>query len=499
MDVVDTRTLAPDESLSSALGLRHTIPTALADLVDNSVDAGARHVLIRFVSEGTRIVAMRVIDDGAGMDGDTIEAAMTYGRRREYASGDLGHFGVGMKAASLSQARMLRVWSRATGQLAQGRMIDTTDGQGRHTVSVLDSAQVAQQLDDTAPRFPFTTGTIVEWRGIKSFLMSADRDEQVSWLEQTINDVRSHLGVVFHRLIDAERVSITVDVYDTEAGRAGAPRTVNALDPFRYPYPGDTQYPRPLTLSLSGSLATAMAHLWPARSNAPEFRLHGIPGREHQGLYVYRHDRLLQAGGWNGVVRGRPDYGLARIAIDLDAQLMRHFTINPEKSEVTLDATASAALDQAVFADGDGNFQSYLADAESVMRSARKRQPRPISVVEPASGLPEDVLDSFSDALEFTVADDPVSIGWRSLARDKFFEVNLETRTLWLNARFRRDLLGRRSLDPTDAPVLKSLLFLLTSEMFEGVRHSARQKDKMQAWQEVLLSAMTADKGRVAT
>ncbi|MFE4503882.1 ATP-binding protein [Rhodococcus sp. NPDC056743] len=496
VSTVGAKALSADESLAGAVGLHHTITTALADLVDNSLDAGAAHVLIRFVQDGTRIVSMMLIDDGRGMDAATIDAAMTYGRRRDYGAADLGHFGVGMKAASLSQARVLRVWSRRSGNPTQGREINS--GQGRQAVSVIEEAEAAAFFDAVTPRFPFDSGTIVEWRGITTFLMSANEDEQTSWLEQTINDVRSHLGVVFHRLIESGRVALTVDVFDLEAGRAGALRSVGALDPFSYPRTGSPNYPQQLSASVDGSVLVANAHIWPARSNAPEFRLSGAPGRDQQGLYFYRHDRLLQIGGWNGIVRGRPDYGLARVAVDLDDNVLQHITINPEKSGVTLDATAAAALDGAVFSGGTGNFRSYLDDAENSVRAARSHQPRPISVVEPSSGLPEDVLDSFSDAFEFTVGADPVAIGWRALARDQFFEVDLKTRTLWINARFRRDLLGHRSLDTTDASVLKSLIYLLVGEMFEGIRISARQKEKMQAWQEVLISAMAAHREQVA-
>ncbi len=106
---------------------------------------------------------------------------------------------------------------------------------------------------------------------------------------------------------------------------------------------------------------------------------------------------------------------MARIAVDLNDSLLQHITINPEKSGVTLDATASAAVDGgAVFTDGNGGFRSYLTDAERVVRAARSSAPRPISVIEPASGFPEDVLDSFSDAFEFSVGDDPVAVGWRA-------------------------------------------------------------------------------------
>lgn len=39
--IVGTKILAADESLAGAIGLHHTIATALADLIDNSLDAEA--------------------------------------------------------------------------------------------------------------------------------------------------------------------------------------------------------------------------------------------------------------------------------------------------------------------------------------------------------------------------------------------------------------------------------------------------------------------------
>ena len=80
-----TETTRSAVAVTRALGLHHTLPTALADLIDNSVDAGAKHVLIRFVQTGTRINALRIVDDGAGMNAETLDSAMQYGRTRSYA------------------------------------------------------------------------------------------------------------------------------------------------------------------------------------------------------------------------------------------------------------------------------------------------------------------------------------------------------------------------------------------------------------------------------
>ena len=67
-----------DVAVQRALGLHHTLVTAIADLVDNSVDAGARNVVIRFLNTGHATVGLRVIDNGAGMDDVSIDAAMRY-------------------------------------------------------------------------------------------------------------------------------------------------------------------------------------------------------------------------------------------------------------------------------------------------------------------------------------------------------------------------------------------------------------------------------------
>ena len=112
------------------LGRNHSLPTALADLVDNSIDAHATHVLIRSVRQDGRLRAPYVVDNGDGIRPGSIDDAMTVGSRREYAATDLGRFGLGMKAASFSQARSMTVLSKVPGDQAVGRrwLLKTTSG-----------------------------------------------------------------------------------------------------------------------------------------------------------------------------------------------------------------------------------------------------------------------------------------------------------------------------------------------------------------------------------
>ncbi|MFT4041688.1 MAG: ATP-binding protein [Gordonia sp. (in: high G+C Gram-positive bacteria)] len=468
-------------AVSRALGLHHTLVTAIADLVDNCIDAGARHVLIRFVQSGRLIQGVQIVDDGHGMTRATMESAVLYGVGRLHDDRDHGHFGVGMKAASFSQANELAVYSHGAGSDSAACRLSVT---GRHDAPVVEwlPTGVAEDvLAEMKPRFPFTSGTIVEWRGVRTFPLSASTDEQVEWLETAINDVQVWLGLVFHRLLDAG-LTITIDVFDAAVSRPGAPRLVRAIDPFGYRRSGAVGYPRVVELGIGMSMTL---HVWPARAGGLEFKIGGSPGREAQGFFVYRNDRLLNCGGWLGVLRPRPEWALARVEIDLNQVLSDHVTINPEKAGVVFDATITAALYEVLTA-------GYLEDAARVLKVARRGEHKPITVVEPGAGLPDEVADEFADTFTFSETADPVDIGWRVLKADQFFDVDLDNRALWINSRYRRRLGGRKQSD-VEVPLLRTLVFLLTQDMFDVVRHSARQSEQIAAWQRVLIAAMVAE------
>src|SRR4051812_9007003 len=103
-------TVVPSASrlMASLRDMGYSVEAAIADLVDNSIDAGARHVHIdaRFAGEDSSIT---ITDDGCGMTRSGLEEAMRYGSRREYTAQALGRYGLGLKTASLSQCRRLTV------------------------------------------------------------------------------------------------------------------------------------------------------------------------------------------------------------------------------------------------------------------------------------------------------------------------------------------------------------------------------------------------------
>ena len=110
-EVVQPNAAAMIESLR-ALG--YSTKTAVADLIDNSIYAGAPNVWVNLFWDGVDSY-VAICDDGGGMNAAVLRNAMRPGSRNPLEkrdARDLGRFGLGLKSASFSQCRRLTVASK---------------------------------------------------------------------------------------------------------------------------------------------------------------------------------------------------------------------------------------------------------------------------------------------------------------------------------------------------------------------------------------------------
>ena len=98
--------------MESLRDIGYDLAAAVADLVDNSIDADASSVAVDIGHDGNG-AWLRIADDGGGTE-SRLDEAMRYGSTRSYGATDLGRFGLGLKTASLSQCRRLTVATRST-------------------------------------------------------------------------------------------------------------------------------------------------------------------------------------------------------------------------------------------------------------------------------------------------------------------------------------------------------------------------------------------------
>ena len=93
----------------------HTMPSAVADLVDNSISADATKIAITFGRpDGGHGRWLTIADNGNGMSAATLAEAMRIGSASEYEENALGKYGYGLKGASWSQAKVFTVVTKAT-------------------------------------------------------------------------------------------------------------------------------------------------------------------------------------------------------------------------------------------------------------------------------------------------------------------------------------------------------------------------------------------------
>lgn len=97
-------------SLSASMrDLGYSLEAAVADLIDNSISAGAIHIDIICDANGPQSL-LAILDDGKSMTADELLKAMRHGAvnpRQQRSPRDLGRFGLGLKTASFSQCRSL--------------------------------------------------------------------------------------------------------------------------------------------------------------------------------------------------------------------------------------------------------------------------------------------------------------------------------------------------------------------------------------------------------
>ena len=94
---------------------------ALAEVIDNSVEAGATAIEIFGLSDRDErtnrfaLSELAVLDNGEGMDSTTLRGCLCYGSGTRSERRGIGRFGVGLPNASMSQARFVDVWSWQSG------------------------------------------------------------------------------------------------------------------------------------------------------------------------------------------------------------------------------------------------------------------------------------------------------------------------------------------------------------------------------------------------
>ncbi|WP_298236590.1 ATP-binding protein [uncultured Azohydromonas sp.] len=339
----------PSRLVKMLAAVGHTMPSAVADLVDNAINAEATEIAITFGRpDGGHGRWLGIADNGHGMDQAKLAEAMRIGGLSDYSGNSLGKYGFGLKGASWSQAKVFTVVTRREGGPVHHLTWDVDDMDG--WVAKSDPLEPWER-DVTAPG---SHGTVVLWRNMRPpQAMPTSRGVDPHTAEVML--LERHLALVFHRFIEGKA-----------AGRKPVRITINgnpvqANNPFGHPLavPYDAKPVRIPTEKEDGRVMV-QAYLLPSEDEIGEYHkaegpeavrraldLIGLHGKrnETQGVFIYRHDRLIKWGGWHQMWETNDEKTkLARVIVDFDQVLDDAFSINISKQIVQLPQQLQAEI-----------------------------------------------------------------------------------------------------------------------------------------------------------
>ncbi|TAK35037.1 MAG: ATP-binding protein [Saprospiraceae bacterium] len=307
--------------IESFRAIGYSPETALADLIDNSISAGAKNVRIEFIWAG-RNSWLTIIDDGWGMAEDEIIDALRPGSKDPdhiRLPSDLGRFGLGLKTASFSQCGRLTVISKKAGSPASHWTwdLDFVRQSGKWEVF---QDEIHTNFYEKIPE----TGTIVLWENMDRLAGNADEEDEESHQNflKIGESFRKHLEMVFHRYIESGKINLLFNG-----------RKISAWNPFM---PGKLPTQVFSEEPLQNGAVILKGYVLPHKSKISEEEYKAGEGPKgwnaQQGFYIYRNERLLVAGDWLGMFRIEEHYKLARIMVDISNLLDKDWQLDIKKS-----------------------------------------------------------------------------------------------------------------------------------------------------------------------
>lgn len=312
--------------MMSMRALGYSVEASIADLVDNSIAAEAETIGIEFAATPEPYLA--VIDDGFGMDRQTLIEAMRFGSadpRIERHGNDLGRFGLGLKTASLAQCRKVTVLTIHEGELNAAEWdLDECEKRGTWWLSCPDPDLAAPE--HAARLRTEGKGTVVLWRELDRLIPEPTVRSEAA-LDDALSGVPDHLGFTFHRFTDSrgpKPLRIAVNNRD-----------VPQFDPFLEGHPrGQKLHAESFTIDGHKVEVTPFVLPFPSRLSDAELQKAG--GRESvkggHGFYIYRGNRLVVPGGWFRIVPSDELVRLARVKVDVPTQLDHLWKVDIRKT-----------------------------------------------------------------------------------------------------------------------------------------------------------------------
>lgn len=335
----------PEYLIKSIAEQGYSLETSLADLMDNSISAKADkiEVLIDTDSEPFKLF---LADNGQGMTEKELSQNMQFPSNSpedSRSNSDLGRFGLGMKTASFSQTRKFTVLSKKKGEKKyHGRTwdVDFLKANGWKIIVNSDEevARLMYQYTKLSQEFlksfdDYEPNTIVIWEGLYKFESYLKEGNRKDALKREITEVTSdYLALVFHRFMEKNHDPLQIRINNT---------IVSPFNPFpeeekdfRQIEPKQSAF-RSDVIKIEGFVLPSRA-ITESKQSLTKWTTRHRGLMDMEGLYIYRADRIILFGGWNGIVKKAPRLQLARLRVEVGNSVDHLLHLNVAKSQIVV-------------------------------------------------------------------------------------------------------------------------------------------------------------------
>lgn len=321
--------------VASIRSMGYKLEEAVADIVDNSIDAKASVISITFNAEHEFV---SILDNGHGMEAAELEEAMRYGSKNPDAERDeseLGRFGMGLKSASLSQCKVLTVASKCAGAEIAVRQwnVDAINSRQDWALCCLSAEEYLRDNPFLQEQFSALqqqdSGTLVIWQQLDRILNGV---KSIDVLINKVKPVSNHLSFVFHRFLAGDKSqglpALKIILND---------EPLRPADPLLQRSNKSTMLFDKEIIDIEGAKVVVQPYLLPMPQKLTKADKWLIGGEENmqrwQGFYVYRNNRLIVWGTWFGLVKKGELSKLARVSIDIPNTLDHLWTLDVKKTK----------------------------------------------------------------------------------------------------------------------------------------------------------------------
>lgn len=307
----------------------YDLALALADIIDNSITAGAKNIYIEANFDTDKI---SISDDGHGMTREELIVAMRIGSKNpkeKRSDEDLGRFGLGLKTASFSQADKLTVLTNKDGNFcgAEWDLNDCDD----FNMTLYSADEAIAMVDSSVAT---KNGTEVVWSELSRLRKGSKAQEEQEDFNRAVKNAADEIGLIFHRFL-AETESQKDNIIKIFLNGLA----VEPVDPFCQSNP-KTQRLSQNSETIGKVPVTFTPFTLPFFSQLKPKEKEKLGGNEgfvkNSGFYIYRNKRLIIRGTWFQLVPHGELSKLSRIMVDIPNSIDEQWKITVDKSGVQL-------------------------------------------------------------------------------------------------------------------------------------------------------------------